>query len=431
MTIRANCLWGILIIHQNTHFWRNTRFLEYRESIRLPVLAARTLYSQRHYFPGVKAATMRILFVVCGEGLGHSSRCIHLGHYLELHGHTISYLAYGKSFDFFHDHGCTNVFKGYREVCLEGKNGFFSLGRTLWCSKGVLLNTVRSGLRVRQIIREQKIDCVVCDTMYGGVLASRLEGVPVVFVTNQNHFSGPGGSTNPVWQVMNFLIKRYLRLAKDVIVPDYPAPDTVSAYNIVVSEKEKGRYHFTGPFLEVDPSRYSFSQETIFTSFGGEPYKLPLYLLFRKIADGRKDLFFDVFYTGKVLPESSDNYVSHGYVPNLYEHLARARIAIVHGGLTTLHEALLFGKPVLIIMDPGHPEQQNNAQKIVDMGAGTVVDGRTVTKEILEDKIRETLALKSLDAGKRLAVINGRKNAAEVILAAGAGSTTACCIRKD
>lgn len=374
---------------------------------------------------------MRILFVVCGEGLGHSSRCIHLGHYLELQGHYVSFLAYGKSFDFFHDHGCANAFKGCREVCLEGKNGFFSLGRTLWCSKGVMFNLLRSAIRVRQVIREQKIDCVVCDTMYGGVVAARLEHVPVVFITNQNHFTGPGGSTNPVWEAMNFLIRRYLRLAKKIIVPDYPAPDTVSAYNIVVSGKDKGRYHFTGPFLEVDPARYTFSRETIFTSFGGEPYKLPLYLLFRSIADKRKDLFFDVFYTGKILPESSDNYVSHGYVPNLYEHLARARIAIVHGGLTTLHETLLFGKPVLIIMDPGHPEQQNNAQKIVDMGAGTVVDGRIVTKEILEEKIRETLALKPVDVGRRLAAINGRKNAAEVIEAVGSAGLAVCGIRKD
>ena len=44
-------------------------------------------------------------------------------------------------------------------------------------------------------------------------------------------------------------------------------------------------------------------------------------------------------------------------------------------GLTTLHEAMFFEKPVLIIMDPNHPEQQNNARKIVDMGAGTSVDG--------------------------------------------------------
>jgi UDP:flavonoid glycosyltransferase YjiC (YdhE family) len=91
-------------------------------------------------------------------------------------------------------------------------------------------------------------------------------------------------------------------------------------------------------------------------------------------------------------------------------------MAIVHGGLTTLHEALLFKKPVLIIMDPGHPEQQNNAQKIVNMGIGTAVDGTTVTKEILEQKIAETLALPPI-ATRKFALVNGRKNAADVILA--------------
>ncbi len=189
----------------------------------------------------------------------------------------------------------------------------------------------------------------------------------------------------------------------------------MSEYNLLIPERERQHYHFTGPFLDVDLSRYHFGQKTIFTSFGGEPYKLPLYRLLRTIADERKDLIFDVFYTGAVLPESSDNYLSHGYVPNLYEHLAEARIAIVHGGLTTLHEALIFSKPVLIIVDPGHPEQQNNAKRIVDMGAGTAVDGRTVNREILEQKIAETLSLPSRKFDREHAAVNGRKNAAEII----------------
>jgi len=102
-------------------------------------------------------------------------------------------------------------------------------------------------------------------------------------------------------------------------------------------------------------------------------------------------------------------------VPNLYEHLAKARIAIVHGGLTTLHETLVFGKPVLVIVDPGHPEQQNNAQRIVDMGAGVSVDGRTITREILEQKIAETLALPVRNREETLGKVAGRKNAAEII----------------
>jgi uncharacterized protein (TIGR00661 family) len=360
---------------------------------------------------------MKLLFVVCGEGLGHASRSLHLGHFLQQHGHEVHFAGYGKSHDFMSQHGCTHLHATPREVCLEGECGFFSLKKTLWYSKWIGFDMARSALNVHRLIRKYRFDCIVCDTMYGGVLAGRFNQVPVVFVTNQNHFNGVNGATNPVWRVLNFLISRYIRLADLILVPDYPAPDTVSEYNIVVPKGDEAKYAFCGPFYVFDPARYQYECTTIFTSFGGEPYKLPMYLTLRKIADKRKDLYFDVFYTGAELPESSDNFVSHGYVQNLYEHLARARIAIVHGGLTTLHEALLFEKPVLIITDPGHPEQQNNARKIVEMGAGTAVDGRTVTRELLEKKIDEAMALCPRRFRQFHETINGRKIAIDLIIA--------------
>jgi uncharacterized protein (TIGR00661 family) len=360
---------------------------------------------------------MKILFVVCGEGLGHASRCLHLGHYLQLQGITVHFAGYGKSYDFMAQHGCTKLHYTPREVCLEGEAGFFSLKKTLWCSRTIVIDLLKSVINVRRLICAHNFDCVVCDTMYGGLIAARLRKVPVVFITNQNHFNGIDGAMNPVWTMLNILIRRYLRLADKIIIPDYPAPDTVSEYNIRVPKGEENRYQFTGPFYDFDPSRYLYDKKTIFTSFGGEPYKLPMYQMLKNIADKHKEEYFDVFYTGTVLPDSSDNFVSHGYVPNLYEHLAQAKIAIVHGGLTTLHESLLFEKPVLIIMDPNHPEQQNNAKKIVDMGAGIAVDGKHVTKEMLEKKITETIQIVSRPFRETHAKVNGRKNASGIILA--------------
>ncbi len=360
---------------------------------------------------------MKVLFVVCGEGLGHASRCIHLGHYMQEEGHVIHFASYGRSYDFLYKQDGFSLHRTRREVCLEGEKGFFSLKKTLWCSKWIIADMIRSGLRIRKLIREYRFDCIVCDTMYGGVLAARLEKTPCIFITNQNHFNGPGTSTNPVWQILNFLIRRYIRLSDHVIVPDYPAPDTISEYNIVIPAGEEHRYTFTGPFYDFDPADYTCTRESIFTSFGGEPYKLPMYQALKVIADRRKDLFFDVFYTGPDLPGSSDNFMSHGYVPDLYEHLAKAKIAIVHGGLTTLHEAMLFEKPVLIIMDPDHPEQQNNAKKIVDIGAGTSVDGKHATLDLLEQKISETMKCCPRPFHIVHRSMNGRKNAARIITA--------------
>jgi uncharacterized protein (TIGR00661 family) len=144
-----------------------------------------------------------------------------------------------------------------------------------------------------------------------------------------------------------------------------------------------------------------------------------MYRMLKKIADKRTELVFDVFYTGPELPDSSPNFISHGYVPNLYEHLAEARIAIVHGGLTTLHEALLFEKPVLIIVDPNHPEQQNNAKKIVDMGAGISVDGRTVTGETIERMLDEAMKITPKLFRKEHVNTNGKQKASEIIVAIG------------
>ena len=90
--------------------------------------------------------------------------------------------------------------------------------------------------------------------MYGGVLAARFEKTPVVFITNQNHFNGLNGTTNPVWMSLNFIIRRYIRFSDQVIVPDYPLPDTVSEYNIIIPEGEEKHYTFTGPFFELDPA---------------------------------------------------------------------------------------------------------------------------------------------------------------------------------
>jgi hypothetical protein len=49
------------------------------------------------------------------------------------------------------------------------------------------------------------------------------------------------------------------------------------------------------------------------------------------------------------------------------------------------------------------------------MGAGTAVDGRTVTQEVLEKKIDETMACCPLPFRKFHATVNGRQNAMELI----------------
>ena len=67
---------------------------------------------------------MKILFVVCGEGLGHASRCLHLGHYLQQQGHAIHFAGYGKSYDFLDQHGVQLTSTGpTAKSVLKGRTG--------------------------------------------------------------------------------------------------------------------------------------------------------------------------------------------------------------------------------------------------------------------------------------------------------------------
>jgi uncharacterized protein (TIGR00661 family) len=67
---------------------------------------------------------MKILFVVCGEGLGHASRSLHLGKYCGQNGHEVHFAGYGKSYDFMKQQGITRLHHTPREVFLIGEDGF-------------------------------------------------------------------------------------------------------------------------------------------------------------------------------------------------------------------------------------------------------------------------------------------------------------------
>ncbi|MDR3102567.1 MAG: glycosyl transferase family 28 [Methanocalculaceae archaeon] len=353
---------------------------------------------------------MKILFAVCGEGLGHASRSAKLAAYLELHGHSCSFASYGKAYDFIQRQGNFPVFAISREVTLGGNNGLFSLAKTLWLSKTVLFSLLHSCCDIRRILRENSFDILVADTMYAAGFAAKSLGIPGVFITNQNTFAPAANPTAVYWQILNRIVQHYLQTVPEaVLVPDFPPPDTVSIYNFTISAAEMKHYHFVGPILDRDLSDISTVSETIFTSFGGESFKLPIYTMLRDIADTMPDRQFEVFSTTPGLPKSTENFQTFGYVPDILPYLAKARAAVLHGGLTTLQEALFYGKPIVMIIDPYHPEQWNNARKIEEMQAGILIRGDLMTKELLEDAIYSALQMHPPDMKQRFSSENGRE----------------------
>ena len=351
-----------------------------------------------------------ILFFVCGEGLGHTSRCLKAAHYCEAQGACCHLAAYGQSHTFLTKSGWSRLHTIPREVTLAGNMGLFCIRKTLWNSKAVPRDLARSYRQARALIAEIQPAIVIADTMYAPVEAARRDGVPVLFITNQNTFSTLAGGGENGWAALGRLISWYLTLPDRVIIPDFAPPATVSRYNIEVSPGREDQYRFTGPLIDISRADYPCAQKTIFASFGGEPFKIPLYRQLAEIAGRRSDLAFEVFAQVPGLPDTTANFRTHGYVPDLLSHLCCAEVAILHGGLTTLHEALFFGKPVVMIIDPHHPEQGNNARAIVEMGAGVMIRGDKADADRLEAAIGEARDLTVPDLSAHYTAENGREN---------------------
>lgn len=359
---------------------------------------------------------MNILFAVCGEGLGHASRSTKLAAYLEQHGHHCSFASYGKAYDFIQKQGKFLTYEISREVTLGGNDGLFSLVKTLWLSKTVPVSLLHSYRDTCRLLRDHDFDLLIADTMYAAGYAAKSLGISNAFITNQNTFASAASPDAVYWNHLSKIVQKYLQMVPDVvIIPDFPNPHMVSSYNIAVPEPETPRYRFVGPILDWNLSDIPQSQETIFASFGGEPFKLPLYAMLRDIADRMPDRQFEVFSTTPGLPASTENFRTFGYVPDLQPYLAKSRVAILHGGLTSLMESLFLGKPIVMIIDPYHPEQWNNARKIEEMQAGIMIRGDKVTQELLEGAITRALAMHPPDMQQMFSAANGRETVRRIL----------------
>jgi MGT family glycosyltransferase len=91
--------------------------------------------------------------------------------------------------------------------------------------------------------------------------------------------------------------------------------------------------------------------------------------------------------TGKrIAPESfgtlPENTAIYDWVPQV-EILKHASLFISHGGLSSIHDSLYLGVPLLLV--PQQEEQTLNAMRVVELGAGLMLKKSQITSEIMRD----------------------------------------------
>lgn len=343
---------------------------------------------------------MKILLFMCGEGLGHTSRCLALGKEFLAAGHEVHFGAYGYSKDLIEKTGYqAQVHEIPSELTLIGERGGLSLRKSIGVTfkKGQFFG----GLELRKLIGELGPDVVLSDGYYLGILAAKSRKVPVYVIAHQfnmiEFFKGKGPLTGALGKFVKKFYTYIFSSVDGIIVPDFPLPYSVNRRNYTLSREVNETIFFSGPltrkkYEEVEAK--TLKRPNVLSTIGAFGYRAAIFKNVLKTARLDSNINY-TFILGpgirpEELPERPENVEFVGFTDNPFPYFKGSDAVITAGGHGTLLESLSFGLPVLSFPDESHNEQENNATVVEEEGYGRRLSYSNRPEVILEC-IREVL----------------------------------------
>ncbi|KKH46520.1 UDP-N-acetylglucosamine--N-acetylmuramyl-(pentapeptide) pyrophosphoryl-undecaprenol N-acetylglucosamine transferase [Methanosarcina sp. 1.H.A.2.2] len=341
---------------------------------------------------------MKIIIFICGEGLGHTSRCLALGKEMMSAGHEVHFGAYGYSKELIEKVG----YKAHdipSEIKLVGKAGALDFTGSV---EATLKNAqLLGGPKILRLTRDIGPDAVVSDSYYLGILAAKALKLPVYLILNQSNmeefFKSRGVPIRLLGELTKKVYNQIFEMVDRIIIPDYPLPYTVCRKNLSFTHKIREKLFYSGPLVQKkydEVEEISLKKPHIISLIGGFGYREPI---FRKVLETAK-LDSGIHYTlisGPSLDPSKftdlpENVQVLKFIKDPFPYFKSSDAVIAPGGHSTMMEALSFGIPIISFPDEGHNEQESNAEVVEEEGYGRKLSYSTPPAVILEC-IREVL----------------------------------------
>lgn len=286
-------------------------------------------------------------------------------------------------------------------------------------------------------------DVVISDSRMSPLVAARLIGIPAVVILNQvKLLLSPRLREFAISRFFEDLVGEFLgsmwSLADRVMIPDLPAPNTLSESNVwdIGSAADKIEYvGFMSPKPHVPPNDvdkvadmlgFSRSRPIIFVHVSGPAQtrmrlvRLSLAAL-RKLGPKTQFVISEGNTKGDVIPRKvGDLGWYYEWCPVKDELFAMSDILVVRGGHVALSQAIQFGKPVVVVPIENHGEQLGNSAKIARLGMGTMLHPKGLAPEQLADAICDVLgnnqyAAKAQELRTFAETLNGIDNIVKII----------------
>jgi UDP:flavonoid glycosyltransferase YjiC (YdhE family) len=366
---------------------------------------------------------LRVYVAPCGIGLGHITRCEPIADALVSQGAEVVYSTYSDGLDYARRRGLPTlptVPIGFK-VKEDGTVDFKMTAATSGFSLGVRRFLKQLTAEIRNIKRF-KPDVVLSDSRVSSLIAGKLMGVPVALILNQFRVEivkKPSAKkikpverlffliANIFWLFFRTLLGGIWARSNLMLIPDFPAPYTISASNLAIPKRYK-KVKLIGPIVSDEPkkrpSRGALNRTLFFASrkpliyaavSGPRTERTVLADLLLESLRGFPSEYEVVVSRGEPygssVPVRDGNLTVYDWIEDQHELLEASSVVVSRAGHGTIMKAILLGKPMILIPIPDHTEQYGNAKSASKLGLAEVVPQRDVTTERLLNATRRLL----------------------------------------
>ena len=341
---------------------------------------------------------MRFLIFMCGEGLGHTGRCIAIGKELLATGHEVYFGAYGYSKELIEKEGY-KVYKIAQELRLVGNSGRFDLKESVKCTLSTM--DIAGVYQVLNLVKSSRADAVISDGYYLGILAAHMKNIPVYIVANQSNMIEFFQENGFFMSFLGKLTKRFYDqvygIVHAIIVPDFPYPYTVCRNNLSFPRNVQPKIKYSGPIIRKGPEKATAKNlihPHVLCTIGGFGYRFPILQKVISTAKLDKNIHYTIVTGPNISPaqltEVPENVEVQEFIADLFSYYKSTDVVISACGHGTTMETLSYGVPMLVFPDEGQREQENNAQLVDEMGYGKRMDYQMTADSLLKS-IKEVL----------------------------------------
>ncbi len=346
----------------------------------------------------------KILYGVCGEGLGHASRSRILINYLKKQNNEVKIVAGGKAYKLL-----SKEFKNVEEI--ESAHFVYEsnearLIRTVFNTiYRTLFHTLRSFLKIKKILEEYKPDIIITDDDPISNTVGFLKGVKRIVIDN------PHAMLYRKYKIKSneffawFLLMMALRITMI-------KPQKYIIYDFSDEQIKNKRVLFLKPLIQYG----ILKQKPIYSD----------HVFVYQTIDSDKKLI-------QILKKFKERFVIYGFNKDavednlffkkfnekeFYKDISQAKAIITNAGFTVISEALYLKKPIFCLPIKNQFEQMLNGKFVEMLGAGVsyIKYDENKLKQFFENIDLYKKNLESYEPGKQEEILEKIENEIKKLL---------------